>query len=112
MSKANNLTDFLTDVADAIRAKKATTGKINPQDFSEEIASIKTGATLQSKSVTPTAAQQVVTPDSGFDGLSQVTVRGSVNLIASNVRDGVTIFGVTGTYKGETTIKSPFSNIY
>ena len=42
MSKENNLTDFLTDVADAIREKKGTTEKINPQDFSDEIKSIKT----------------------------------------------------------------------
>lgn len=40
MSKENNLTDFLTDVADAIREKKGTTEKINPQDFSEEIRKI------------------------------------------------------------------------
>jgi hypothetical protein len=42
MAKDNNLTDFLTDVADAIREKKGTTDKINPQDFSDEIKSIKT----------------------------------------------------------------------
>ena len=42
MSKQDNLTDFLTDVADAIREKKGTTDKINPQNFSEEIKSIKT----------------------------------------------------------------------
>jgi len=43
MAKNNNLTDFLTDVANAIRSKKGTTAKINPQDFSSEIASISTG---------------------------------------------------------------------
>ena len=43
MAKNNNLTDFLTDVANAIRAKKGTTAKINPQDFSSEIASIPAG---------------------------------------------------------------------
>lgn len=43
MAKNNNLTDFLTDVANAIRTKKGTTGTINPQDFSSEIASISTG---------------------------------------------------------------------
>ena len=43
MAKNNNLTDFLTDVADAIRTKKGTTAKINPQNFSSEIASIPTG---------------------------------------------------------------------
>lgn len=43
MAKDNNLSDFLKDVADAIRAKKGTTNLINPQDFSTEIASIETG---------------------------------------------------------------------
>lgn len=41
--KNNNLTDFLTDVADAIREKKGTSEPINPQDFSAEIASIEVG---------------------------------------------------------------------
>ena len=43
MSKADNLKDFLTDVADAIRAKKGTTDLINPQNFSAEIASLSGG---------------------------------------------------------------------
>ena len=43
MAKNDNLTDFLVDVADAIRAKKGTTEKINPQDFANEIASIESG---------------------------------------------------------------------
>lgn len=42
MSKQNNLTDFLTGVANAIRAKKGTTALINPQNFESEIASITT----------------------------------------------------------------------
>lgn len=43
MAKDNNIQDFLVDVADAIREKKGTTDKINPQDFSSEIASIQSG---------------------------------------------------------------------
>lgn len=46
MSKQNNLTDFLTGVADAIRAKKGTTALINPQNFESEIASISGGGEL------------------------------------------------------------------
>ena len=51
MAKNNNLTDFLTDVANAIRAKKGTTAKINPQDFSSEIASIGGSATTPKSDV-------------------------------------------------------------
>lgn len=54
MAKNNNLTDFLTDVANAIRTKKGTTGTINPQDFSSEIASISTG--IDTSDATATAA--------------------------------------------------------
>lgn len=43
MSKSDNLTDFLTDIADAIREKKGISNKINPQNFSAEIRSIEGG---------------------------------------------------------------------
>lgn len=46
MAKNDNLTDFLTDVADAIREKKGTTEKINPQEFSNEIKGIKTSSSM------------------------------------------------------------------
>ena len=43
MAKENNLSDYLKDIADAIRDKKGTTEPINAQDFASEIASIETG---------------------------------------------------------------------
>lgn len=43
MSKSDNLTEFLKGVANAIRNKKGTTAKINPQNFEDEIVSITTG---------------------------------------------------------------------
>lgn len=52
---------------------------------------------LQDKTVTPSANEQIVTADNGYDGLNEVTVIGDVNLVAENIKSGVSIFGVNGT---------------
>lgn len=43
MARTNNLTNFLTDVADAIRSKKGTQATIQASDFDTEILSIPSG---------------------------------------------------------------------
>lgn len=99
------------------------------------------GASLQSKTVSPSESAQKIKADNGYDGLSQVTVnavsrtyvgsgvtkksaatytpgtsdqniasgqylngtqtiKGDSNLTAANIKSGVSIFGVTGTYTG------------
>lgn len=47
MAKDNNLKDFLTDIANAIREKEGTNELINPQDFSSRIAELASSSGLE-----------------------------------------------------------------
>lgn len=49
----------------------------------------------EAKTVTPSASQQIVSPSTG-KLLSQVTVDGDADLIPTNIKQGVNIFGVDG----------------
>ena len=59
---------------------------------------------LQSKTVTPNSSGLSVEPDSGYDGLSLVTVNGDADLIADNIKKDVNIFGVVGELPSEAEI--------
>lgn len=104
MARIDNLENFLTDVANSIRAKKETTTKILASEFDIEIASIETSSEpiLQEKSVAPTTDLQKIKPDTGFDGLSKVEVKAVTsaidnNIQPSNIKKGVSILGITGS---------------
>lgn len=49
------------------------------------------GVTAQSKTVTPTTAQQVILPDAGYDYLSQVTVNAIAYTETDNAAGGKTV---------------------
>lgn len=83
MAKNNNLTDFLTDVADAIRAKKGTTDKINPQDFSAEIAGIEGGGGGDESATTDGLLDNTITSlKSNVASLRAYSLRGCSKLIS------------------------------
>lgn len=103
MSKSNNLTDFLTDLADGIRTKKgySSATKINPQNFRSEVESIPSGKPETATTVTLNLASgnQVVTPSTG-QVFSQVTITKPSTLLASNIKKDINIAGVVGTFEG------------
>ncbi len=77
MARIDNLSNFLTDIADSIRSKKGTTDKLSPENFDTEIEGIETNSnpTLQTKSITITEnGTQSVIPDEGYDGLEKVDI--------------------------------------
>lgn len=55
---------------------------------------------LQTKAITPTTIDIPVTFDAGFDGLTQVIVRGDANLKPEIIKKDEVLFGITGTYEG------------
>ena len=77
MAKNDNLKDFLTDVADAIREKKGTTEKINPQDFSDEIRGIESGGG------NPWNADVIWNDDTtfGFDSIKEIHIHEGITTL-------------------------------
>lgn len=52
---------------------------------------------LQEKTITPSTIDITVVADEGYDALSKVTVLGDEDLIAENIKNGVSLWNVTGT---------------
>ena len=79
--------------------------KIIPSNIKSGVSIFNVAGTVkelkgQTKTVTPTTATQTVTPDTNYNGLTAVTVNGDANLVAENIKAGVTIFDIEGTHEG------------
>lgn len=69
------------------------------------ISSIYVGSSIQrqaAQTITPTTADQTIASGKYLTGTQ--TIKGDANLVAANIADGVTIFGVTGTHQGGGTV--------
>lgn len=102
-SEISRLQTAKTDIKTAIEAKGVTVPSSAKIDvFDDYIAQIPTGGSYQSKTVSPTESSQTVSPDSGYDALSSVTVNAISNTyvgsgIARKSSSDLTASGATVT---------------
>ena len=87
------ITDKLSAIADAIRAKTGESGTMKLEQMPEKIAGISTGIT-PSGNINITDTQQT---DVTNYATAQVV---DANLTAENIADGVTVLGIVGTHQG------------
>lgn len=149
-AKASEFGDAAT--SDVLSGKTFTS--VNGLKLTGTYVPTTTTVNLQTKTVSPTTKQQIIKPDRGYTGLSQVTVNAMASgdlgtpsisvaangvitatanvsaggylaagttknntltlsssydsdFVASNIRSGKTIFGVTGTYTGTSGVTLP-----
>lgn len=94
------LIPLFEDIADAIREKDGTNGNIVAENFPTRIRAIQTTSSLTkqpAKVWTPTTSDQIIPAETYITG--QQTIEGDSNLVASNIKEGVQIFGVTGSFE-------------
>ena len=112
-ASSHNFADFAADIAaiatgatlQSKRVSALTSGPltVGPDSGYDGLSQVIVNMILrQAKTVTPGTADQTVSPDSGYSGLSSVTVEGDADLVAGNIKNGVSIFGVQGSYEGVT----------
>lgn len=112
MTIASEITKLNTNLTNAYTAVDGKGGTLpqaqNFDNLATAISSIPSGGStpvIESLSVTPTTSSQIITASGGVDGYSPITVNAvdntiDSNIIAGNIKSGVNILGVTGSYEG------------
>lgn len=103
---ASNITDILNAIATFFSGEGTATSISQAiQNITAVAANINPELTLEDKTITPSTSQQTITAGTGYDGLGTVTVSPVTaaideHIVSSNIKLGVTILGVEGTYDG------------
>ncbi len=73
MARINSLSDFLTDVATAIKAKKGDSTSIPAANFDLEITNLPSQGVYQDKQMNITTnGNYEITPDTGYDAMEKL----------------------------------------
>ena len=110
MSNILNNTTSLQEVLEALQTKAAGGEQATPVILVNSSTGLITAtagtksATTQlafqaAKTITPKATSQIAVSSGYYTG-GNITVAGDTNLVASNIKSGVSIFGVNGNYVG------------
>ena len=116
MSKVLVTEQYLTDIANAIRTKRTEAGVLNykqytPAQMANGIISLPSSSNLQqNKTIIPSANTQVVSADTGYDGLLQVTVNG-VNSTSTTINSNGTYVPPAGSFYSEVIVDINDSNV-
>lgn len=91
-------------LATSINTKAGSSGAKNLDQLKTAVDGISK-LIPQTKTVNPSTSRQTVTPDEGYNGLTQVTVEAvtaaiDADIVAGNIKKDVNILGVVGTYEG------------
>ena len=106
-SSANTIVEVLNAIAGAYGGETNAVCTVDAiANITSVISTIIPTVTLQDKNITPTKSKQTITAGDGYDGIGTVTVAAVTaaidsNITAGNIKSGVTILGVTGSYTGE-----------
>lgn len=96
----NLVTELMnSDNLDTSDATAAATDILAPKTAYVNGKKVTGVVAVEATSATPKKDQQVLTPEAN-KYYSKVTVAGDTNLVAENIKQDVTIFGVTGSYAG------------
>lgn len=88
----------LTDIADAIRDKLGTSDTIKMTDMAARISDIPTPGPAPTPTITVASTGLVSASASGQTGTHQLSSSDDTDFVAANIKSGVTIFGLLGSY--------------